>query len=79
MVVAIWYKESLQLDLKFLDHKNNDYIWIRLCKDVFNLAQDTYICMAHIPPENSTFYKSRGESTLHHNERDIMKYCNIVI
>ena len=41
--IAILYKESLQLGFKFQDHKNNDYIWIRLCKNFFNLTPDAYM------------------------------------
>ena len=74
--IAIWYKSSLAKGLTFLNHKNNDYIWIKLCRYFFNTTQDTYLCVAYIPPENSPFYKTRGENTLSYIESDIMKYKN---
>jgi exonuclease III len=30
--IAILYKESLQAGVKFLEHKNNDYVWVKLSK-----------------------------------------------
>ena len=64
--ITILYKESLQKGLKFLNHKN-DYIWFRLCKHFF---------VVYISPENSSFYKLRGENTLHHTERNIINILN---
>ena len=75
--LAVLYKNSLQNGIKFLEHKNSDYVWVKLCRNFFSLSQDVYICVAYIPPEHSTFYKTRGENTLMYIETDIMKYGNI--
>ena len=69
--LAILYKNSLQKGIKFLEHSNNDYVWIKICKNFFTFSQDIYMCVAYIPPENSPFYKTRGEHTLQYIEKDI--------
>ena len=75
--IAILFKECIATGLKFLNHKNNDYIWVKLCKNFFNSTKDIYMCAAYIPPENSPFFKSRGENTLEYIENDLLKYCNM--
>ena len=75
--IAVLYKESLKPGLKFLQHKNNDYAWIKLSKHFFNISKDTYMCVAYIPPENSPVYKARGQNTLEFIEKDIMYYYNL--
>ena len=62
--LAVLYKQDIQKGLKFLEHKNNDYVWLKLSRDFFNLQNDMYVCVSYIPPESSPFYKRRGENTL---------------
>ena len=33
--IAILYKIGLRAGIKFLEHKNNDYVWLHLNRDVF--------------------------------------------
>ena len=72
--IAILYKNKMKNGLKFLEHQNNDYVWIKLSKSWFGLVQDYYLCYAYIPPEYSSFYKSRGQDTLTCIETDILKF-----
>ena len=75
--IAIFYKEQLKDGIKFLNHKNDDYIWIKLSKDFFNTKVDYYLCYAYIPPNNSTFYQTRLEETWEYIEKEIEHYSNI--
>ena len=75
--LSIYYRSELRPGIRFLEHKNNDYAWLKLCKSFFGTARDTYLCLAYIPPENSTYYRSRGEDTLQLIEQDILKYSEL--
>ena len=75
--IAILYKQELKKGIKFLENKSVDYVWIKLCKSFFGFESDYYLCYAYIPPENSSFYKTRGEDTLIYIQQDIIRYSNI--
>ena len=75
--IAILYRNCMKNGLKFLEHKNGDYVWVKLLKEWFGLEKDYYLCYAYIPPENSSFYKSRGQDTLSFIESDIVKYSKL--
>ena len=60
--IAILYKSELRKSLKFLEHKNEDYVWLQLQKEYFGFEKDLFICFAYIPPENSPYYKVRNQN-----------------
>ena len=62
--IAVLYKSYIHEGIKFLEHHNNDYIWLKLNKSFFKTSEDIFMCIAYIPPESSAFYKKRGENTL---------------
>ena len=74
--IAIYYKISLKEGIKFLEHKNDDYVWFKLSKISFGLPEDVFMCYAYIPPENSSYYKARGQDTLSFIEDDIQKFSD---
>ena len=69
--IAILYKSDLKEGIKFLPHKNDDFVWIKLCKSFFGLVQDYFICYTYIPPENSKYYQNRKQDTWDYIEKDI--------
>ena len=75
--IAILYKQSLKEGIKFLSHKNDDYVWIKLVGKTLGLKKDCYICYAYIPPENSNYYKARGQDTLEYIESELPIYSNL--
>lgn len=72
--LAILYRSELKPGLKFIEHRNNDYIWLKMCMTFFGLDEDLYVCVAYIPPENSSYYKVRNQDTLSYIENDLRKY-----
>ena len=64
----------MQKGIKFLQHKNDDYVWMQLCKEFFNLKEDYFLCYAYVPPANSSYYVKRNDDTMAHIESDIMLY-----
>ena len=75
--IAVLYKKELKEGIKFLTHKNDDYVWLKLSKSYFRLDSNYYVCLAYIPPENSRYYKDRNQDTLEYIESDIVKYSNM--
>ena len=61
--IAIYYGKEMIEGIKFLEHKNDHYVWIKRGKYCFNMELDYYICYAYIPPQNWYI------------ENDIVCYC----
>jgi hypothetical protein len=74
--LCIYYKEHLRKGIKFLAHRNVDYVWIKLDRHYFGMGKDVFMCVTYIPPEYSTFYKSRGDDTMQYIEEDVAKYIS---
>jgi hypothetical protein len=74
--IAVLYRKEIEKGVTFLEHKNNDYVWIKMCKRFFGLEEDIFCCFAYIPPQNSDFYNKRSQDTLSFIERDIMLHSN---
>ena len=72
--IAIYYRKELKKGIKFLEHKNDDYVWLKFCKYFFGLNDDYFLCYSYVPPENSSYYKTRKQDTLAYIESDILSY-----
>ena len=72
--IAVMYKTELKEGIKFLNHANNDYSWLKLNTELFGLDKDLYICIVYIPLESSPYYKVRQQDTLSFIEEDICNY-----
>ena len=75
--IAILFRTELKEGIKILPHKNDDFVWIKLCKSFFGLNDDYYLCYAYIPPENSKYYQNRKQDTWEYIENDIFKYSKL--
>ena len=53
---------------------NKDYVWLKLNKDFFNLQNDIHLCIAYIPPSESTYSKRLEINLLDQIETDIFSY-----
>lgn len=56
--LSVFVREEIANGIKFLNHENNEYIWLHLQKDFFGLSDDIYICFLYFPPEYSTYTQS---------------------
>jgi hypothetical protein len=65
-------KNNIRKGIKFLTHKSNDYIWLQLTREFFNLEKDIYLCFIYDPPGNSTYTHSLEENILDILEEDII-------
>lgn len=69
-------KTQLRIGVKFLEHQNNNYIWLKLCKSFFGLKDDIYICFIYNPLEYSSYSRKLQDDILELIEKDISKYSN---
>jgi exonuclease III len=47
--ISVFVKTQPRTGVKFLEHQNNNYIWLKLCKSFFGLKDDIYICFIYNP------------------------------
>ena len=72
--IAILLKQSIKKGIKLSKSNNNDYVWLTLSKHFFGFAEDLHICMAYVPPPESTYSKSLKQDILDNIETDICKH-----
>ena len=72
--IAILLKPELKKGLKFFPSKNNDYVWAKLDKNFFHTQNDIYLCVAYVPPSNSTYTMRLEENILDRIETDVYKF-----
>lgn len=74
--ISVFVKSELRPGVKFLEHENNDYIWLQLCRDFFGMKDDIYLCYVYNPPDNSSYTKSLDEDIFELIEKDISKFSD---
>lgn len=72
--LGILTKMEIRPYVKILQNKSKEYQWVKLEKDFFNLKNDLYICLAYIPPVNSSYSKNITTDILDNIERDVDIY-----
>ena len=72
--LSIFVKHKLRAGVKFLEHRNNDYIWLKLNKSFFALNEDIYLCFVYDPPSSSSYTLSLNEEILDLIEKDISNF-----
>lgn len=72
--ITILVKHTLRSGVKMYPSKNKDYVWLKLGKSYFNLNQDIHLCVAYIPPQDSTYSKRLNQNLLDQVETDIYNY-----
>jgi len=55
--IIVLIKPHLRKAIKLFPSKNKDYVWLHIDKTTLGLKQNLYICMAYIPPADSTYSK----------------------
>ena len=74
--ISVFVKSELRPGVNFLEHENNDYIWLQLCRDFFGMKDDIYLCYVYNPPDNSSYTKSLDEDIFELIEKDISKFSD---
>ena len=42
--LTVLVRSEIKQGVTFLEHTNNDYIWLILCKKIFDVTNDIYLC-----------------------------------
>ena len=71
--IAILYKNELKNGIKFLTHKNYDYICIQICKSKRGIL---YLLCIH-PSRKFAYYQIRHQDTWEYIKSDIAHYSNL--
>ena len=72
--ISVLVKTLLKPGIKFLEHTNDNYIWLKLCKTFFGLSSDIYVCFTYDPPAGSSYSQSLQEDILDLVEKDIFNF-----
>jgi len=72
--ISIYVKNQIRSGVKFLTHKTNDFILLKMCRDFFGTGKDIYLCFIYNPPASSTYTQSLDEEILDILEKDIETY-----
>lgn len=69
--IAVLLRHNIRKGIKIHQSKGNDYVWLNLNKGFFGFTEDLHICIAYIPPADSTYSKSLKQDILDRIESDI--------
>lgn len=72
--ITVLLKGGIEKGIKFLPATNKDYIWLELDHIFFGLNQTTYLCIAYIPPPDSTYSKRQEQNILDNIESEIFSF-----
>ena len=73
--VCLFIRENISKGVHILETNNDDFIWIKLCKNFFSLTDDVCLCFAYIPPHDSVYFKSHEYGFFETLESGIRKYA----
>ena len=72
--IAFLCKENLKRGISILQGKSEDFFWLKLNKNFFNIKLDLYICAVYDPPPSSTYSLRQQIDPLEKIEEDIIAY-----
>jgi len=76
--IMILINPNIKKGTKIIKNSNrNDYVWLKLEKSFFELQEDIYLCIAYVPPQDSTYSKGLEQGILDQIETDIFKYKKV--
>ena len=75
--ILIMINNVIKNGVKHVCCKNENFHWIKLDKSFFSLKNDLYVCITHIPPQNSSYTLRNGDNTLEEIFNDVSKYSEL--
>ena len=57
-VYVFFVRDQTSNGVSVLETNSDGFIWVKLCKEFFSLADDICLCFAYIPPQDSVYFKS---------------------
>ena len=68
--LALGFKTALKQGINYIS-KHENFIWVKLDKDFFNIEQPIFLCAIYIPPQDSPYFNPDIFTDL---EKDITKF-----
>jgi hypothetical protein len=75
--IIVMIRNDIQKGITHLPCNNENFHWLKLKKNFFSLENDIYMCIAHIPPQNSSYTVRTGDVVLDAIVHDIEKYSQL--
>ena len=72
--IAFLCKQEYRQGIRILPENSEDFLWIRLRKEFFNIKDDLYICAIYDPPPQSSYSLRQQQDPLEYVEELIIKY-----
>jgi hypothetical protein len=72
--ISVFVRSEIRPGIKFLEHKSDDYIWLKLCYNFVGTNNDIYLCFLYNPPENSSYTQSFENDLFELIENDISMF-----
>jgi hypothetical protein len=74
---AVFIRKSLRkLGIKVVE-QSPDFVWLKVCKGPFQLSHDIYICVAYIPPCDSSYLAGLDVDLLEQVHNSVSKYTTL--
>jgi exonuclease III len=80
--LAIFIRQNIKDGIRYLENTRSDYQWIMLKKEFFNINRNLFMCIMHVPPQNSTYTLRTDDNVLLNIEEDIKSFgenCDILL
>ena len=74
---AVFIKNTISKGVSHVKSPSNKFIWLKLCRNFFNLQQDTFVAVIYIPPGNSTFLRSNECDLIGALEGDVQHFSKL--
>ena len=73
--ISVFFKDRLKkhISIPKTDQENN-YIWVKIAKCAIGTEKDVFVCFAHIPHEQSTYYEKMNYDILDNLYNDIIEF-----
>jgi hypothetical protein len=75
--ISIIYKNCFKGKITVLQRKETNYVWIQVKQDSLKREKDLFICFAHIPHTESSYFTKINYNILNCIHGNIMEYKNI--
>ena len=72
--LAVLIKSHIRPYISILQNTNKDFQWLKFDKSFFNFQRDLYVCLAYIPPNQSSYTQNLPNDLLDDLEKEISHY-----
>ena len=75
--VLVLVKKSIQKYVSKISVIKEQFIWIKISKELTGHLNDTYCCCGYIPPQYSSYYKHHDIDLMEELDKSILHYSSL--